>query len=43
MPNDYGPEIDISTELEATDTAYYQSLIVIVCWMVELGRIDICC
>ena len=27
MSNDYRPEIDISPELDATDVAYYQSLI----------------
>ena len=43
MSNDYRPEIDISKELDATDAAYYQSLIGIVRWMVELGRVDICC
>ena len=43
MSNDYRPEVDISEELDATDAAYYQSLIGIVRWMVELGRVDICC
>ena len=41
MSNKYRPEIDISPELNATDAAYYQSLIGIVRWMVELGRVDI--
>ena len=39
----YRPEIDISPELNATDAAYYQSLIGILRWMVELGRVDIMC
>ena len=39
----YRPEIDISDELDDTNAAYYQSLIGILQWMVELGRIDITC
>ena len=35
-------EIDISPELNATDAAYYQLLIGVVRWMVELGRVDLC-
>ena len=38
----YRPELDISEELSFTDGAYYQSLIGILRWMVELGRVDIC-
>ena len=38
----YRPEIDVSPELCPVDAAYYQSLIGILRWMVELGRIDIC-
>ena len=38
----YHPELDISAELEPTEAAYFQSLIVILWWLVELGRIDIC-
>lgn len=38
----YRPEVDVSPELNATDAAYYQALIGILCWMVELGRVDIC-
>ena len=38
----YRPEIDVSPELGPVDAAYYQSLIGILRWMVELGRIDIC-
>ena len=37
----YRPEIDVSPELDATDAAYYQSLIGILRWIVELGRVDI--
>ena len=43
FPSNYRPEIDITPELNATKSAYYQSLIVILRWIVELGRIDITC
>ena len=39
----YRPEIDISSELHPTEAAYYQSLIGILRWIVELGRVDITC
>ena len=39
--SNYRPEIDISAELSPADAAYYQSLIGILRWIVELGRIDI--
>ena len=38
----YRPELDVSPELTPRDSAYYQSLIGILRWIVELGRIDIC-
>ena len=38
----YHPEVDTTPELNATDAAYYQSLIGILHWMVELGHVDIC-
>ena len=41
MSNIYRPKIDISPELNATDTAYYQSLIDFLQWMVGLGRVNI--
>ena len=37
----YRPELDVSSELTSRDSAYYQSLIGILRWIVELG-IDIC-
>ena len=43
LSNDYIPELDSYPELDGDDGAYYQSLIGILRWMVELGRIDICC
>ena len=42
MTTDYRAEIDVSPELNAADAAYYQSLIGVVRWMVELERVDIC-
>ena len=38
----YRPEIDVTPELSPLDASYYQSLIGILRWIVELGRIDIC-
>eukprot|EP00934_Nitzschia_sp_Nitz4_P006827 Nitzschia sp. Nitz4//scaffold434_size7771//2174//3312//NITZ4_009151-RA/size7771-exonerate_protein2genome-gene-0.20-mRNA-1//-1//CDS//3329551831//6817//frame0 len=39
--NDYIPELDISEELNAEDANYFQSIIGILRWMVEIGRVDI--
>eukprot|EP00957_Ditylum_brightwellii_P088605 6749007-Ditylum_brightwellii.AAC.1 len=38
----YRPEQDITPVLSPFDCAYYQSLIGMLRWMVELVRIDIC-
>jgi hypothetical protein len=38
----YRPEIDISRELVGDEASYFQSLIGILRWIVELGRVDIC-
>ena len=38
----YRPELDVSRELNEVDAAYYQSLIGILRWMVELGQVDVC-
>ena len=38
----YRPELDVSPELMPRDSTYYQSLIGILQWIVELGRINIC-
>ena len=38
----YRPELDVSPELTPRDSAYNESLIGILRWIVELGRIDIC-
>ena len=42
MQTSYRPELDVSPELEPTKAAYYQSVIGVLRWMVELGRVDIC-
>ena len=38
----YRPDIDNTSELNAVESAYYQSLIGILCWMVGLGHVNIC-
>ena len=38
----YRPELDVSPELDSRNASYYQSLIGVLRWMVELGRVDIC-
>ena len=40
-PSDYRPELDDSPELDPKMANYYQSLIGVLHWMVELGRVDI--
>ena len=42
MRSMYRPELDISPELSTEESSYYQSLIGVLRWIVELGRIDIC-
>ena len=37
----YRPEMDITKELSPEDATYYQSLIGVLRWIVEIGRIDI--
>ena len=41
MSNDYCPELNETAELDLVDAAYYQSLIGVLRWIVELGRVDI--
>ena len=41
LPTTYHPELDVSPELMPDDAAYYQALINILQWLVELGRINI--
>ena len=38
----YCPKLDISPELNSKDAAYFMSLIGILRWIVELGRVDVC-
>ena len=40
-PSNYHPEADVTAELSPTKASYYQSLIGILRWIVELGRGDI--
>ena len=40
--SNYRPELDVSKELNNTYASYFQSLIGVLRWVVELGRIDIC-
>ena len=42
ISNRYRPEIEAINELRPVDADYYQSLIGIIRWMVDLGRVDIC-
>ena len=42
IPTSYSPELDITPELISTYAAYYQLLVGILRWVVELGRVDIC-
>ena len=39
----YHPEVDISEELGEDEGSYYQSMIGVLCWIVEYRRVDICC
>jgi hypothetical protein len=41
FPTDYSPELDTSEPLDAEYSLFYQHLIGIMRWVVELGRIDI--
>ena len=42
LSSQYRPEMDTTEELGPDDAAYYQSLIGVLRWMVELGRVDLC-
>ena len=43
LSSNYCPDIDVLGELQPAESAYYQSLIGILRWMVELSPVDICC
>ena len=40
LSSNYCPEIDVSPELGEIEAAYYHSLIGVLRWIVELGRVD---
>ena len=42
LPISHRPELDVTPILQPEEAAYYMSLIGIVWWMVELGRVNIC-
>jgi hypothetical protein len=42
LKTSYRPELDVTTELSSSNASLYQSLIGILLWIVELGRVDIC-
>ena len=42
LPTSYSPELDVSPELLLVEASYYQSLIRILRWIVEIGRVEIC-
>jgi hypothetical protein len=41
LPVDFKPELDVSAELKADGVQYYQELIGVLRWAVEIGRVDI--
>ena len=41
LSSNYRPELEVTDELGPSDAAYFQSLIGILSWMVELGRVDL--
>ena len=43
MSTNYCPETDVSPCLSTEDASYFQLLIGVLHWMVDLGRVDICC
>ena len=42
LQTSYRPELDVSPKLGPIEATYYQSLIGILHWIIELGRVDIC-
>ena len=43
LSHEYRPEVDITPELKPKEASHYMSLIGVLRWIVELGRIDLCC
>ena len=42
MQTSYRPELDVTPELGPNEATYFMSLIGVLRWIVELGRIDVC-
>ena len=42
ISNKYRPKVDISNKLQDKEASYYQYLIVVLRWIVKLGRAEIC-
>ena len=42
MQTSYRPELDVTPDLSCKYASYFQSLIGVLRWIVELGRVDIC-
>ena len=43
LPSSYRPKLDDTKYLDQEHVSYYQEQIGVLRWMVELGRVDICC
>ncbi|MFM7530855.1 MAG: Ty1/Copia family ribonuclease HI, partial [Nodosilinea sp.] len=43
LPSGYRPELDSTPELEEDEATFYMQAVGILRWIVELGRVDICC
>ena len=41
LSSGYCPEIDVSSELRDSEASYFHSLVGVLRWIVELGRVDI--
>ena len=41
LANGYRPEVDVTPELKADGLQYYQELIGVLRWAIEIGRLDI--
>ena len=42
LQTSYRPKLDKSAKLNAKDSAYFQSVIEVLRWIVELGLVDVC-
>ena len=42
LKSGYRPELGVTKELSQSNASYYQSLIGVLRWIVELGRVDVC-